>query len=318
MTDIILWNGHEAQHAARIVSRPSVGKVILKTKNDPFGLALWIEHHLKIFGAGNIIIFDNASTNDDVFNIYEYYGEALHVIGYDGYYDNLQAPNLIRPFYDAVQQSCDFFCFLDTDEFLFWIDGGRYFCDSSVIDALSEVAGGDFIPGTWLHNVRGHADLYSLKNDAVLTDGRKWGKPAIRSSSAIAKNIIHNTQLTDQGLSPASCSNLFVMHRNMLFKRQRITANINKLRAIGVDVSADGSVANPSNLTRQAATYADEIKQILSGEIAWPDTDQQAATIRIKAGSMLGFNDDEGRTLLARYLANANHFNVAAFPNKSG
>ena len=41
-------------------------KILLKTKDDPFFLAQWIDHHLGIVGPGNIIIFDNGSTNSEV------------------------------------------------------------------------------------------------------------------------------------------------------------------------------------------------------------------------------------------------------------
>jgi hypothetical protein len=46
------WVQQEQEICARIEGTPAILKILLKTKDDPFFLAQWIDHHLGIVGPG--------------------------------------------------------------------------------------------------------------------------------------------------------------------------------------------------------------------------------------------------------------------------
>jgi hypothetical protein len=58
---------------AQIKENESTLKIVLKTKNETEILDRWLEHHLKIAGDLNVIVFDNGSTNPKTFDIYKKY-----------------------------------------------------------------------------------------------------------------------------------------------------------------------------------------------------------------------------------------------------
>ena len=113
----------------RIREKHTCLKLVLKTKNNAFFLERWIQHHLKIVGDQNLIIFDNMSSDPAVFDVYRRYASQIIIIHYKQYHLLLHNPNEFYYFYKALYESSDFYAFLDVDEFLYLFDGKQLIND---------------------------------------------------------------------------------------------------------------------------------------------------------------------------------------------
>ena len=160
------WNQDEPEVCTRIARRPAVLKILLKTKNDPFFLRQWIEHHLSIAGPGNIIIFDNGSSNPEVFSIYEQYSNLIEVVSFSGYHNSLHYTSKLPALYEALGRSSEFFTFLDTDEFLVLFKDDRFYKDERILEMLAANKETDVFPATWLYNTNWSATRFICGRDA--------------------------------------------------------------------------------------------------------------------------------------------------------
>jgi glycosyl transferase family 2 len=249
------WHEQIQSNAASIAERRSDFKILLKTKNDRWLLKEWIEHHAPICGMDSLIIFDNDSSDEQVFEIYQSSHPDLLIYNFSGHHNNLHFVDKNPELYRALAESCRFFIFLDTDEFLHWIDGSGHH-DTKIAARLSSQLGeaeGDFICGTWLPNVAWDATRYWIGEDnKILLDGVKWGKPLLKTSSLRNAFINHNIQARECGLLPVQCGSLVVQHRNRVHREQRLMSNINKLRQRRVIVELDESIEHIHDRISQA------------------------------------------------------------------
>lgn len=233
------WQSDVASNASLIADRKSDLKILLKTKNDRWLLNEWISHHANICGICSLIVFDNDFDNQEVLDTYNRLGDDLLVFKFSGHHNNLHFVDKNPQLYELLAQSCNYFIFLDTDEFLFWIDAdGKYF--SQFTDRLSNAIepNYDFLGGIWLPNVAWDASRYWVGDDyKILIDGVKWGKPLLKASAVKPAFVNHNVQAFQSGLLPAPCASFFIQHRHRLFLEQRMMSNVNKLRQRNVPVS---------------------------------------------------------------------------------
>jgi hypothetical protein len=207
-------------------------KIVLKTKDDPFLLRNWIRHHGEIAGLQNLIIFDNGSTNAEVRAIYQEYRGYVNILSYRGFHNNLHRVEIFTQLYDALRESCDYFCVLDTDEFLVWISGEHVRKGADVQEKIARHAGKWSFPGVYLSNVLGHANKFWLSSEgAGLTQCLKWGKPLVSSRFDLSGDINHNCGLAREHFRERLIANFFILHMNRLIPEQRINSNINKLIA---------------------------------------------------------------------------------------
>jgi hypothetical protein len=267
------WHEQVQSNAAAIAARKSDFKILLKTKNDRWLLKEWIEHHAPICGMDSLVIFDNDSSDEQVLETYESTHPDLLVFNFSGHHNNLHFVDKNPELYQALADSCRFFIFLDTDEFLQWIDSnGNYDTDIAGRLAGQFEGGGDFICGTWLPNVAWDATRYWVGDDnKILLDGVKWGKPLLKASSLRNSFINHNVQARECGLLPARCGSLVVQHRNRVHREQRLMSNINKLRQRRVVVELDESVERIDDRIAQAsdpnvALYLREILELRNAD----------------------------------------------------
>jgi hypothetical protein len=233
------WNADRAGLCARIANSPAVLKILLKTKNDPILLERWIEHHCRIVGARNILIFDNMSDDPGVLSIYDRHPDVL-VVRFTGFHNNVHRVEMFSDLYAALRDSAQFFVFLDTDEFLTLIEGERCHPNAAILEFLQSDPLAQVFPGTWLYNTNWTANQFiSGTTPGDLSGGLAWGKPVLRSNAPLGGYLNHNIQLA-RTLFPARIrANLFVLHLANLSPQQRIASNINKLIARGFAQPAD-------------------------------------------------------------------------------
>jgi hypothetical protein len=270
------WKDHKEILCKKMIANKSVLKIVLKTKDEVVHLQAWIDHHLKIVGPENLIVFDNGSTSDEVRDIYSRYSD-IKVVRYDGAVDNIHHTRLFPELYEGLRQSSSFYAVIDTDERLVWVDGDRYFNDSEVVRFLQNEHSGNSFPGFWLQNILGWSNRFAFNTREDVISGLKWGKPIISSKLNVSGFINHNIQLgSDAFRSPRA--NIFVLHLNRLTPTQRIDANVRKLISLGLvpsDSSAQSIVesdflmfreGNPRNYVKEIQLLAKKTGKFREGD----------------------------------------------------
>ncbi|WP_342722997.1 glycosyltransferase family 2 protein [Bradyrhizobium sp. B097] len=267
---LVAWEDKSTAICDRIRSTRGTLKIVLKTKDDPYFLADWAAHHRQIVGDSNLIIFDNGSSDAKVLSIYENLVPDLLVARFGGFHNDLHNANKFESLYASLSASSDFFCFLDTDEFLTFYDGERFIRDAAMLDRLKDKEGGAFIPSTWLYNAPSYRDRMLCGTElGTLRHGLAWGKPLIRSAAApLSGEVNHNCQIAKGKKAPAAWFGFFLLHMATLSPAQRVRANMNKLIARGFLQSGD-SVEKAlerdlSRATENEKLYVTEIKRLLS------------------------------------------------------
>ena len=67
---LLTWRQSADEVCRRIASTKAVLKIVLKIKDDPFMFERWINHLIRIVDFSQIIVFDNESTDTEIFDIY--------------------------------------------------------------------------------------------------------------------------------------------------------------------------------------------------------------------------------------------------------
>jgi hypothetical protein len=296
-------------------------KIVIKTKDETAMLRRWIGHHLPIVGESNIILFDNMSTDPETADIYLQFRSLILTARFAGYQDTIHSPLDFPELFQALRESCEYYIFLDTDEFLYWfLESNGFVSDGRIVDLITAEPRCVAFPGTWLANVPYYHDRFYWSDGYQSIDpswvwGLKWGKPIVSSRVDIKGVCRHNSEL-DSGLySGATRTNLFVAHLNSLSPKQRIAADLRKLRALKLIGSDDdvGSVLriDPGQITNELIRgYCLEIRKMLDMEETHPQEseDLQAATIKLNRDGTIGFFECGQRELLERYLTDPSRY----------
>ncbi|MHC2335725.1 glycosyltransferase family 2 protein [Bradyrhizobium sp. USDA 4454] len=267
---MVAWENESTAICDRIRSTRGTLKIVLKTKDDPFFLADWVAHHKQIVGSSNLIIFDNGSSDSKVLSAYKELGPDVLLASFGGFHNNLHNPKNFETLYASLSASSDFYCFLDTDEFLAFYDGERFTSDASILRHLNDKEGGAFIPSTWLYNAPSYRDRMLCGADlSTLRNGLTWGKPLIRSAaSPLSGEVNHNCQIAKGKKPPTPLFGFFLLHMATLSPAQRVRANLNKLIARGFMERGDSVEKvlerDLSRATENEKLYVTEIKRMLS------------------------------------------------------
>ncbi len=296
-------------------------KILLKTKDDAEMLEPWLSHHKKIAGPEGLIVFDNMSTTTDVQAICRSNSDKIQIYSYSGFHNTIHHTGYFGDLYNALRRSCDRFLFLDTDEHLALYDGdSKFVWDSSIIDFLAASNDKGIIPATWLQNVTGFKDKFSLYDRQLpLEHGLGWGKPIIFSKSGFEGVINHNTQLNHRLFSQKLITNFFVLHLSRVSKSQRIEANLRKLRAYGIIPEAAGinEVLNMALQDLPAGNprmYATEVHDLARSND--PSFGSLSGSIDVSEGGTITFTAEWQREALQNFIASPDHYTSKLFaPN---
>ncbi|MCM8738909.1 glycosyltransferase family 2 protein [Azospirillum sp. A1-3] len=251
------WNNDRDRVVERISEIKTDLKIILKTKNDPFFLEWWLDHHENIVGKGGIVIFDNESTDDEVMSIYKKREGELTVVRFSGLHNRIHDSSLFPELYQSLQKSCQFYCFLDTDEFMMRTDGETWSANYKIIEFLkSNFSSGARVFNTiWLYNQIGSRNIFCCGSDPMaMNDGLLHGKPIISSDTVIHEFTNHNMQLRPEHIDGVAPYEIFILHYTRLSSHQRIRANMEKLLARGA-VSAS---MTPEDISKMDCSKFDD------------------------------------------------------------
>jgi hypothetical protein len=254
------WTNDKSRICAELAKRRADLAICLITKDDPYFLERWITHHANIVGLRNLVIFDNMSTREDIWNIYAKYQGELLVVQIDGFFDHLHQVATYRELYEALKQATVFFTFLDTDEALVLVDKDRFHADASIVEFIQSCGDVTWLPATWLHNALGSEDLFVCGREmSRLVNGLEWGKPIVRAKAVVQGFILHNRDLNQIIPATRTHTNLFVLHRKDLWPEQRIARYMDYLFAYC------RFSANPAE--RNFVSEGDDLQTILAKEI---------------------------------------------------
>jgi hypothetical protein len=293
---ILNWQESKVAICTKIADRRAPLKILLKTKNEDLLLQRWIDHHAKIVGEENLIIFDHFSDSETVKEIYRKYENRLTISTFRGFVDAVHNATLWPELYESLKQSCNYFAFLDTDEYLVWANATEVRADTSIVDRLLSGNSPNAFPSTWLRNITGYENRFGVNCREVLIDGLRWGKPIVSTELTLTGNILHNVQLKKLGAyQEDAVTNFFLLHLSELYPAQRIRSNLYKLIAHGVirDVSELNMI-----LERPLAefdmgnvrSYVAEVRRLYALPKSYTANPQ--GSLEIKSGGGLHFSND--------------------------
>jgi len=307
------WSSETDTICAAISAHFAPLKILLKTKDDPEMLEPWIGHHSRIAGFGGLIIFDNMSSDPRVEAIYDKYASVSQIYRYSGFHNLIHHTHHFPRLYAALRSSCTHFIFLDTDEHLSCYDGAdRFHADTTILRFLSDRQSTPIFPGTWLQNISGYTDHFSLYDaEKPLSHGLKWGKPIISTTSAFDGMINHNTQINHELYPTPLITNFFVFHLSRVSKQQRINANLRKLRsyhAIHEECSLEAFLAIDLDTLQsdQVKMYAREIHELVDSRTE--DRGPLFGWIQVAENGELTCSQAWQRKTLAHFVSNPDHY----------
>lgn len=280
------WHHHKVSICNRIRQRKSPLKITLKTKDDPFFIERWIQHHKNIVGLENLIIFDNYSSDEKLEDVYSRFLPAGTLARFAGFHNNIHRVHEFPELYDALRNSCKHYIFLDTDEYLIRLGAdGTFVQDGRIIDCLEQEKDISVFPGIWLENVSGYDNRFWMnpKMNHLLV-GLRGGKPIISSSTNVRGLIAHNRQLPRECYSDRIQTNYFVLHLKRLSPQQRISANLAKLRSYGA--AAQSGIYKNISLEEALAIRTEDLA--LGNRRTWIREIQTLSTRSGEAGVLPG------------------------------
>jgi hypothetical protein len=229
--DLLQWNSQRKQICETISSRRAKVKVVLKTRNENQLLSDWINYHTKIFGYDGLVIFDHMSDCPETLKIYSSLSDEVCIFQYSGQLDRLHNVPSFPELYESLRASCDYYTFIDTDEFLCWLQPDKsIFKDKEIVNRILD-SGEKVIPGIWANNLPGERDKFKItfKKNSFVTCVR-GGKPMINSDFPVDGFINHNFQLDPICFSDCLTGGLFVQHIKNISVARRISVNLQKIR----------------------------------------------------------------------------------------
>lgn len=264
-----IWANDKINIYNAIVSCKSIFKFVLKTKNEPELIELWINHHLSIKNCRQVIVFDNESTMPEVFEIYRKFSldNRVVIVSFDGHHNLMHYPYFKHNLYYALINSAEYYMFLDTDEYVYQVD----FNNGHLAKEIKLNPDFTWAPGVWISDVSdGVSDFKFTAND--FNGGVLWGKPLISSSINILNvnsTINHNIQFFKcTNNIDFSCS-IVVLHLKNSMPERRLRVNYEKLKkshGLSVDLSYTAflSQINDVEVFSSGVSYLNESKKILS------------------------------------------------------
>lgn len=295
---MFFWSDDKANIFSAISGCNSVFKFILKTKNEPELVDLWINHHLSIKGCDQVVVFDNLSTMSEVFDIYKKYqaDSRVIIISFDGHHNLIHYPYFRHALYAALINSCEYYMFLDTDEFVYQFCPNRGMLSKEII--LDESF--TWAPGVWINDAPNIEGFFSFNKDSF-NGGLLWGKPLISNKINLLNlnaTINHNAQFYKAIYDVNFSSSLVVLHYKNAMPERRLRVNYEKLmksHGLSADVSYADFISriDEVDVLPTGLQYINEVKKIIknSGGVNVARSDG----FRLTQDLELDFNSSDGK-----------------------
>lgn len=234
--EIFTWGPDTTAACRRIREDAATLKILLKTRNEHLLIERWLAYYLNILGpACRIIVLDNMSTDERVFEAYARHADNIVLIQYDGNVDSAHSPARFGELYSAVRASSGFYALLDTDEFLCLYDGHTVVRDNRILSFLRERGEANLFPSLYLHNLYGRDDAFFFEPEN-LRSYHLNGKPVLNAAvmeKSLTLAIGHNMDVPVVFYDKAP-SGLVLLHMTNLSREQRIKGNMQKLVNFGL------------------------------------------------------------------------------------
>jgi hypothetical protein len=207
-------------------------RICLKTKDDTHFWEEWLGHHRDIIGDAGLIVFDNVTEDPGVLDLCERISDSVLIVRFEGMMNNLHRPQFYPELYRALAQSSRCYTFIDTNEFLYWIEpGGDVVSGARVGDRIAACSD-PVIPGFWFNNVRGYRDRFWISPKRNhFASGIRSGKPVVSSSVELRDMSNHNRHIPPECWMGCGTGNVVLAHLKNLYPDQRVKVNLMKLRA---------------------------------------------------------------------------------------
>jgi len=203
-------------------------KVFVFTKNEYDIIEDFIKFYGGLFGYENVVIIDNKSTDPRVHEVYRKY-QALGLCNLYAEERNMQKHSVIMTqFINHFKNECDFAIPLDTDEFIFFPDGGEitkervneYF--ESIPAHVSSIRFKNFYasaPDPESPSYQGFKHVRPAENIINFYD-QNWDKIIIRASKFISSSMgNHKATMTDGEHITSDTLGLLHFHETGIYRQ---------------------------------------------------------------------------------------------------
>ncbi len=330
--NILNWDTSSEEVCRKIQREHSDFKIVTKTKNERHLLSSWIEHHSGLVGLKNLIIFDNCSTDKDVLALLEEVSDEAVVVKFSGFHNRIHRSAEFSKLYAALSCSSEYFCLIDSDERLVWVENASKLANSA--DFMHHLKNSNpgsprVLPGLWVENLwLSHTRFRLYENQTPWPSGLTVGKPILMTSANLPTMVCHNFQLDLDSPEDVRCGRLMVLHLKNLFPKQRERVNLSKLKQYGIINSAmsdDDAISyilelSESNLqSNNAKKWVREIKKLndvsLQRELS---SNIRYGEIEIKSDGSILHASEAQRLSFEEYLFDPGWFlSLALFGDKS-
>lgn len=321
MATVYSWDQHADEIERRILSNVSPLKIGLKTKDDPYFLAGWLDHHLSIVGPQAIFIADNGSSDTEVTAIYGRLPEDTVIFRFHGLHNDLHDRRMFPQLHRALLYSSDFFQILDTDERLVWIEIDHYYKDERIVEKLNQQLPTECSLGIWLENIKGSKDRFKLGPIENTYSSLLWGKSLFASSRIMPLGQrLHNCQL------PIGLQNQFtkpphicILHLKNLSIEQRLRATRQKLlaRNAASEAASLEEIARTDilpNALPGSQYYQTELSKLVSGEEPLSPTEAEIGnSITFNPDGTYGFENAKTKNLFEHLFIDSENLVRTAF-----
>jgi hypothetical protein len=198
-----------------------------------------LQYHIKLVGLDNIIVVDNFSKSQKVWDLYEKYNVKVMTTPWESS-ERIHYIPLFPELHKILQETCYFFTIIDTDEFLCFFDYEKDCIDNAnLLNFISNNLHRNGFPTSWIFNVFYGKDFldpkdvinfdFNLKNQNIL--GGKFIAPSSGSGGNI---VIHNRSCGQEradkmipNFTLQSCPELFLLHIRHSNFESRMKTNLN-------------------------------------------------------------------------------------------
>lgn len=297
------WPDDRDQIVQKIASRPGYLKIVLKIRDELHFLREWMKHHASIVGYENIIIFDNKSADPELFDFYDTLPEDVVIAAYGLLHNMIHNTNEFPELYATLARSCEYFMFLDCDEFLVHVSRDDIVRRDEIVDILKDAAPSGVTPGVWLDNGVRSRTIYRCDSSHYLGQMAYSGKPLVRSKADFNGWVLHNITIDRSLIDNSVPPEFFVQHRLNLFPERRIKANLVKMVAeclIPEGWSVDQALAHDFSAIRDAGVhrYLADIRRLrqVSGTSAL-----MPGTMQMEVGREVDFFSQQERDIFHEF-----------------